>query len=198
MGTNYYIKQKPLVNDVNRLVSLIEDTLDNQDVNYQEIKDLVDELYDERTPFNLNGRVIHIGKNSIGWKFLWNPNIIEIPNYNYTDNGKKITVTSSTYDKVYELTKESIREFIMRPENILVDEYGDIQDKEEFLDWAFNKDGLDSESYAEKYKDESRHSEYPETERQKMWKDLGFTFNSIYQHDFYSDGLRFSTSVEFS
>lgn len=198
MGTNYYIKQKPLVNDVNRLVSLIEDTLDNQDINYQEIKDLVDELYDERTPFNLNGRVIHIGKNSVGWKFLWNPNIIEIPNYNYTYDGKKITVTSSTYDKVYELTKESIREFIMRPENILIDEYGDIQDKEDFLDWAFNKDGLDSESYAEKYNNESRRSEYPETERQKMWKDLGFTFNSIYQHDFYSDGLRFSTSVEFS
>lgn len=191
MGTNYYIKQKPLVNDVNRLVSLIKDTLDNQNVNYQEIKDLVDELYDERTPFNLNGKVIHIGKNSAGWKFLWNPNIIKIPKYNYL-NGD---VMPYTYNKVYELTKESIREFIMRPENILVDEYGEIQDKKEFLDWAFNKDGLDSESYAEKYNDESR---YPEIERQKMWKELGFTFNSIYQHDFYSDGLRFSTSVEFS
>lgn len=193
MGTNYYIKQKPLIQDVNLLTSLIKDTLDNQNVDYQEIKDLVSELYDERTPFNLNGRVIHLGKNSAGWKFLWNPNIVEIPKSNYV-NGKFVVV-SPIYDKVYELTKESIREFVMRPGNILVDEYGDIQDKEEFLEWAFNKEGLDSESYAEKYNDEPR---YPETERQKMWKDLGFTFNSIYQHDFYSDGLRFSTSVEFS
>ncbi len=194
MGTNYYIKQKPLIDDANRLISLIEGTIDNQNVNYREIKDLVDELYDKRTPFNLYGRVIHIGKNSFGWKFLWNPNIIEIPNYDYKYDGE-IIVKSSTYDKVYELTKESIREFIMRPENILVDEYGDIQDKEEFLEWAFNKEGLDSESYYKEYNSEVR---YPETERQKIWKKLGFTFNSIYQHDFYSDGLRFSTSVEFS
>lgn len=193
MGTNYYIKQKPLIEDVNLLTSLIKDTLDNQNVDYQEIKDLVSELYDERTPFNLNGRVIHLGKSSFGWKFLWNPNIVEIPKYAYV-NGEFV-VMPPVYDKVYELTKESIREFVMHPENILVDEYGDIQDKEEFLEWAFNKEGLDSESYAEKYNNESR---YPETERQKMWKDLGFTFNSIYQHDFYSDGLRFSTSVEFS
>ena len=194
MGTNYYIKQKPLVNDVNRLISLIEDSLDYQNVNYQEIKDIVDELYCERTPFNLNGRVIHLGKSSAGWKFLWNPNIVKIPKSNYV-NGKFVAVMPSIYDKVYELTKESIREFVMRPGNILVDEYGDIQDKEEFLEWAFNKEGLDSESYAKEYNGEGR---YPETERQKMWKDLGFTFNSIYQHDFYSDGLRFSTSVEFS
>ena len=193
MGTNYYIKQKPLIKDVDLLTSLIEDTLDNQNVDYQEIKDIVDELYCERTPLNLNGRVIHIGKNSGGWKFLWNPNIVEIPKYAYI-NGEFV-VMPSIYDKVYELTKESIREFIMHPENILVDEYGDIQNKEEFLEWAFNKEGLDSESYDKKYNGEGR---YPETKRQELWKKLGFTFNSIYQHDFYSDGLRFSTSVEFS
>ena len=39
MGTNYYIKQKPLIQDVNLLTSLIKDTLDDQNVDYQEIKD---------------------------------------------------------------------------------------------------------------------------------------------------------------
>ena len=58
MGTNYYLRQK-LSNDKKELMKSLIDQGD-----FNELKDMIPEK-------------IHIGKQSCGWKFLWNANRFE-------------------------------------------------------------------------------------------------------------------------
>lgn len=192
MGTNYYLRRKPLLEQREELKRLIDESASC--VNFSRIKEMVDVMYGDLTEYNRDGAVIHLGKNSGGWKFLWNPNIV-MRNMGTYDAEKKEYIDNWQALKLYDLTKESIRKFVMDDNYVLFDEYGKWEDKEEFLEFAFNKDGLDSLEYQKEYPSEKAWSE---VERQKMWIDLGYTFDNIYQSDFYSDGLRFSTSVEFS
>lgn len=189
MGTNYYARVIPTKKRKLELFSLI-----NTD-KWNEILEETHKIFDNFHPYNINDPitgVIHLGKRSAGWKFLWNPNIYLIRNgYTYY---------------VYSLNKESIWNFINRPDIEIYDEYGEKQDKKEFFDMAINwitwkgKEAWDSKSYAEyersknpNYKDYSSRGEYID-----LLLNEGFKMASESNHDFYSDGLRFATTTEFS
>lgn len=62
------------------------------------------------------------------------------------------------------------------------------------LDWN-KKDGYDSDSYVSAHPEERRWM--CDTELTDLLEEEGFEL-SEYKHDFYSDGLRFSTSTDFS
>lgn len=191
MGTNYYIKKVTTKEEREELKRLIDLSADGY--NYSEINELVGKLYGKCNEYDRDSYTVHLGKNSFGWKFLWNPNIKKVYNGHYDSETKSWVEDEPTYDKKYELTKDSIREFVMREEHLLFDEYGKAQDKEKFLKWAFEKDGLDSI----KYRGKDPHEHLYRNEGQKLWKELGFKFEDEYQFDFESDGLRFSTSIDF-
>lgn len=164
------------------------------------------------------GGEVHLGKRSSGWKFLWNPNIYEIRNghtekeeiepghykYHWIED-------VSTVFKLYELTKTSIKEFIDSPDIEIYDEYGDKQDKEEFWNMAINwttwinrktgeeKEAWDGKSYElwEQTQNPNRYTFTYNSEYCGFLRGLGYNIEWPYT-DFYSDGLRFSTSTEFS
>lgn len=94
----------------------------------------------------------------------------------------------------YPLSKQGITDFIMQENVYIVDEYGKVQNKEEFLEWSFNKEGI---SHKEYYNNpENKDFFYREDQRIiEKWTSLGY--NPEYG-EFFSDGLRFSTCQEFS
>lgn len=164
--------------------------------------------YDENTYL---GGEIHLGKRSSGWKFLWNPNLYKISkgHIEWTKTGKNSRAghwVDDGYDvfKYYDLTKESIKAFIDREDVEIYNEYNEKQNKEEFwqmaLNWGYEKDnkGWDGESYEEWEKSQNpNHKTYNYiTDYVHFLKECGFTMGK-YNTDFYSDGLRFSTSTEY-
>ena len=155
----------------------------------------------------LIGGEVHLGKRSAGWKFLWNPNLYVRRNGH---NEKGVWVTDPSIPiYLYPLTRDGIKSFISRQDVLIYDEYVEPQDKEEFwnmaLSWGYDdaryggEEGFDSASYIE-FKTKSNPN-FPiyrvSTELTDMIKNLGYTFISEDQSDFYADGLRFSTSTEF-
>ena len=65
------------------------------------------------------------------------------------------------------------------------------------LNWEI-KDGYDHETYTEKHKDNFYYlSNLYETDYVKFLKEQGFKINEG-NADFYSDGLRFATTTDFS
>ena len=191
MGTNFYAKIKPSEKDKQELISLIQESED-----YDGIKEKVSLLYGTVGMYNFYGGVVHLGKRSGGWKFLWNPNMIEVDEGKY-DMEQHRWIPKPVIKKYYDLTKESIRNFLSQPNVQIEDEYGDKYTVDEFMDEALNwcKDGYDSNKYIKE--SDSGTKVFSELERQNFWRKLGYTFTSKYQHDFYSDGLRFSTSIDF-
>ena len=201
MGTNYYAKIIPSKERKKEL----HDAIDNNDV--ARIEKLVHELYGpiymEWSDNEIKGGSIHLGKRSSGWKFLWNPNIFMIRNghteWEDLGNGCKRSrwiTEPSTSKYVYPLTKEGIKAFIDRVDVEIYDEYDELQDKEDFfkeaLEWG--KDDWDSDAYYKKFPNESvlcHENEYTD-----FLESLGYKL-SMSKSDFYSDGLRFSTSTEF-
>lgn len=207
MGTNYYAYILPS----EERKSEIKKAIDNNSFN--EIRHLVEDTYD--TPHygedTYAGGKVHLGKRSSGWKFLWNPNWYKISkghcDWIENEDGSK---TGRWHDdgfdvfKYYDLTKEAIKDFVMRDDVVIYNEYDEKQDKGEFLSMAFSwgyakeRPGLDSETY---YKEEKEKGHYvsPTTSNSQtqFLKDCGFTL-SFTGNDFYSDGLRFSTCNEFS
>ena len=182
MGTNFYARILPKKEDKQKLIDAI-----NND-QYDVIEDLASELYGARNEYSGLGNRIHLGKRSGGWKFLWNPNVVKVWDSDLGDY---------THDFVYRLTKDGITSFVMREDVVITDEYGEVQDPAEFLEMAFNwcKDGLDGKEYQTNPKyASSRGTYYPDTERNNFWRALGYEPE---YYDFYSDGLRFSTSVVF-
>lgn len=176
MSTNYYLRKKPTIEQVTELKDLIDKTLTGDC--FKDVLYLTDKLYGLNDEYEHDRGTIHIGKYSGGWKFLWCPNV-------YTNIDGEIV-------KTYELTKEGLTNFIMQDSYVLIDEYGTILDKQKFLKESFetNEDDYDSLKYNEKYPDK-----YPANmlSYQEKFKQLGYTFRNMYQTDFYSDGLRFST-----
>jgi hypothetical protein len=181
MGTNFYARIIPKEEDKQKLIDAINN---NQ---YDIIEDLASELYGRRDDYSGIGNEIHLGRRSGGWKFLWNPNVIKVWDSEACDYA---------YNYVYPLTKEGITNFVMREDVIITDEYGETQDPKEFLEMAFNWciDGLDGKEYQTNPK-YNAGTYRPDTEREKLWKDLGYKPE---YYNFYSDGLRFSTSINFS
>jgi hypothetical protein len=102
---------------------------------------------------------IHLGKRSSGWKFLWN-----------------------FHKNKYYSNKEELLKFIRSGR--IIDEYGELQDTEEFikmtLDWG-EPDGLVLD---EEYFNKTEHNRWMSNPSDYYDKDV--------------DGLRVSSSIEFS
>jgi len=144
MGTNFY--RIPTVNELearrNRLMSRIrqmELTVESVNKNF---KIGVTDQFENWSPwdeFSDNVKV-HLGKRSMGWKFLWNFN----------------------EDKYFK-DKESLLEFIRSGR--IVDEYGDEINQEKFIDMALDwgkEDGYDIESYYLEYPERRNSWSRPE------------------------------------
>ena len=198
MGTNYYARIIPKEEDNQKLIDAINDDKDDL------IEDLASELYGNRNEYTRKGNKIHLGKRSSGWKFLWNPNVIK---YWSIDHETKECVSVVKYDYVYPLTKQGITDFCNRKDVVITYEYGTIYDSEEFLEMAFSwgqPDGYTGKTYEESHKEDSGYKNYYWSEKyqrgmhtkdDEMWFDLGYI---VEYYDFESDGLRFSTSINFS
>lgn len=210
MGTNYFARKLPSMRRKEYLKQIIDEDM------FDEIKSKVNFMYGS---FSLDGGEpsggeIHLGKRSGGWKFLWNPNIFQVRNGHSelidNPNGSRSSrwiVEPDTPYYVYPLTKKGIKEFIDREDIEIYDEYGEKQNKEEFwkmaLEWTTWKDretnkvieAWDADSYDAAYPNErhlSCRNEYTD-----FLEGLGYKL-SKYKSDFYSDGLRFATTTEFS
>ena len=180
MGTNFYARIIPSEKAKHELIEAINN--DNPDL----VEELTQELYGSRDEYSGIGSRIHLGKRSAGWKFLWNPNVVKV----WDDEACEYA-----YNYVYPLTMEGIANFVMREVVEVTDEYGEVQNPVEFLIMAFEwcKDGLDGKEYQTNPK-YNAGTYYPDTERDNFWRELGYEPE---YYDFYSDGLRFSTSVSF-
>ena len=203
MGTNYYARKIPTKKRKLELCSLI---------NTEDFHKIIEEVENTFGRFELDydrnpvGGEIHLGKMSGGWKFLWNPNIYTIRNghMEYTNEehtSGKFVPDPDTYFDLYPLTKEGIWNFINQPDIVIYDEYGKKQDTKEFFDTAINwttwqgKEAWDADSYHKAHLTERVWS--CKNEFTDLLEMEGFEL-SEYKSDFYSDGLRFSTSIEFS
>lgn len=97
MGTNIYARLHPDNKERSKLALKIKDAIMTNELDvYDQIENILEE-YKKKYP------VIHLGKRSAGWKFLWAPN----PDY-------------------YQNNKRSIDLFLNREDVILYNEYGDI------------------------------------------------------------------------
>ena len=184
MSTNYYLQHRPTDTQIDDLITLVKSSKDGN--HFRDIINLVHEMYDEPdewtdTP-DLFGR-LHIGKSNHGWKFQWCPNIIK-HNVSYIDNNG-LYVSKYEYELRYPLSKQGLTDFIMRDDIVVINEYNEVQDKEEFLQMAFSwcPDGYDSRSY------DGEKKSYDFSKEQEKYKSLGFEFQSIYDTDFINDGL---------
>lgn len=207
MGTNYYARITPSKKRKDELCNLIQNSMD-----FRRINELVKETYGRPDyPDYETGTVkageIHLGKSSYGWKFLWDPNLYEIRqgHMEYDDvndpehhHGKYVDDPSKAF-AFYELTQNGLKEFIDREDVEVYDEYGDIQDKEEFWNFVINKTGIDAKQYEEEVSKGglSRNAYIRETDYTKFLSSIGYDIKWPY-HDFYSDGLRFATNTDFS
>ena len=208
MGSNYYARIIPSKERKKQ----IKKAIDKND--FDEIKRLVNITYSSPEydyEEGYTGGEIHLGKRSGGWKFLWNPNHYKIikghTEWEEFPGGRSGHWVDDGYDvfKYYDLTKKSIKEFIFRKDIQIYDEYGEKQNKRKFwnmaLNWGYEKDdnGSDGETY-EKWEMEQNPSYTPRNyanEYSRFIEECGFKVNK-YATDFYSDGLRFATSTEFS
>lgn len=206
MSTNYYAHILPTKERKKEL----HDAIENND--FSLINKLHSELYSPISrDWNTNeivGGVVHLGKGSCGWKFLWNPNVFVIRNGHSeeTPHGTRTWVWEpSTAEYIYPLTKEGIKAFIDREDVLIYDEYDELQDKKEFwkmaLEWGYDKDneGWDAASYEEYEESQGNNLKiYPVTgELIDLLKQEGYEFTSYSNSDFYSDGLRFAGFTDF-
>ena len=102
-----------------------------------------------------------------------------------------------SYIYIYPLTKKGIKAFIDREDVLIYDEYNELQDKEEFWQYALknDKDDWDSASYEE---NKAGRMHPVEGELTDLLIQEGYKFTSHTNADFYSDGLRFAGFTEFS
>lgn len=157
MGTNFYIRNRKFSDEQKaEIIQLIE----NDNIEEARMK-----LYDVN--------LIHIGKRSKGWKFLFNAN-----NFQY-----------------FKPTKESLINFLKEKE--IVDEYGYMYSFEEFWNEEIpTGDNLyDLEEY---YKNNNDLYPYkcPIDIIKQFKEQYNIDVNSV--GEFYIDDLRFTTSIEFS
>ena len=199
MGTNFYARVIPAKKHKEELKKCIDDDL------FTRLKSEIEYTYGEFEPTSLGDEVhgvIHLGKRSGGWKFLWDPNMFIIKNGHYDENLKKYVMDESSVYYVYPLTKKGIKEFIDRDDIEVYDEYDEKMDKEEFfkeaLEWVTwqGKDAYDSSTYEKEHPNENKfilNNEYT-----KMIEKEGYKFTSETHSDFYSDGLRFASFNNFA
>lgn len=210
MGTNYYCRKIPTKQRKAELCELI-----NTSNNFDEIMQQISYTYGG---FRLDidnkpiGGVIHLGKRSGGWKFLWNPNVYVERHGHLESEELEPGHTKSwwieepdTYYHIYPLTKEGIWNFINQEDIEVFDEYGELQDKKEFFEMALHwttwngEEAYDGKSYEESLRKKGKPSLYLPKETDKdvqILKKCGYKVEWPFT-DFYSDELRFSTNNEF-
>ena len=196
MGTNFYARIIPSKERKKKLIELIEE----KDFNVRSIRDEFEEMFGFSDESNWHSPVVHLGKRSWGWKFLWNPNWYSVEDGHY-DSEKGVYISKKILKKYYDLTKESIKKFMSRPDIRIEDEYGSYFDGidlfNELLEWDrtpwINGDPkIDAKDY---YKTKNEYLDFCGREDEYFFKEYGFTPE---YGEFYSDGLRFSTSTSFS
>lgn len=205
MGNNYYAHIIPSKERKEELHDAIEAN------DFPLITKLTDEMYNPiRVEYGKDyiiGGVVHLGKGSRGWKFLWDPNVFIIRNGHLEDNNgtRKYVPDPSTLLYTYPLTKSGLKSFIDREDVLIYNEYDELQDKEEFwkmaLKWGYEKDdiGWDAASYEEYEREHNNYTQYPVTgELTDLLRQEGYKFTSYSNSDFYSDGLRFAGFTDFS
>lgn len=193
MGTNYYARILPSVEQKENLKKLIDEN------KFDSILEEVQKMYGDNE-YEETGAVIHLGKRSGGWKFLFNPN----------------------HEKYYPLTKEGLMNFLSREDVIIYNEYFSesygkyeytdnpdaannceyLWTAKQFMDMAVNwgkKNGWDGESY-EKWESENRPGHYYgysmyKDPHENEWIEKGYKPS---YYNFYNDGLRWSTCCDFS
>ena len=187
MGTNYYARLKINPRLKEELITAIKKD------KYNKVLEMSQLLYGDRGDY-YDGSVIHLGKRSCGWSFLWNTNArLE---YDKETKSRKPKL-------LYPLTKKGIREFLEKNKATIVSEYysddnpeqndrDDIMSIDDFLEMAFNWKGMNHEEYDKNHPDENT---WYSSERADFAQMLGFYSST--SHDFESDGLRFSTSTKF-
>lgn len=119
MGTNFYARIIPTKERKDKLISLIKD---------DKFGDVVDEavgMYGEYDAEYASGGegLVHLGKRSAGWKFLWNANVLLHDDENNPFLYKKRLL--------YQLTKKGIRDFLSRENVYVVSEYHESDPLEE-------------------------------------------------------------------
>lgn len=167
MGTNYY--RIPSASEMERRKKELIETIANTSIDSSSIANYFREYEDDEDPLiNLSvwdkfiyNIKIHVGKRSGGWKFLWN----------FNDN------------KFYS-NKEELLAFIRSGR--IVDEYGQEESVEEFIEMALSWGQPDGCVFNEAYEKEQLQK-YPTRwmHGSKYW-------------DLEIDGLRVSTCTEFS
>lgn len=178
MGTNFYARVLPTKEQEQELI----DAILNKE--FDKIKELTQELYGSYGRYDDTGTVYHLGKRSSGWSFLWNHNVHFYYDKNYNWCPKYI----------YSLNKQGITDFVNRDDVIIFNEYKDVLDKKEFLDMAFTWIGINNKEY---YTNPKYDSGYYYSENQSTLNQLAAIGVKTEYGEFYSDGLRFSTSIEF-
>lgn len=166
MSTNYYrLPNQKVVRE--KYLNLVEqvsdmDIFSPSDV-YNEFR-TTEKGFERWSPWDefVDGLKIHIGKRSSGWKFLWNFN-----------------------DDKYYANKEQLFKFIRSGR--IVDEYGKLQDTEEFIKMALEWGQPDGMVVNKEYFDQLDKR--------------GFRSSLFSTKDYYDkevDGLRVSKHLEFS
>ena len=167
MSTNYYrIPKQKVVRE--KYLELAEQ-VSSMDIFspgqiYNEFR-TIEKGFERCSPWDnfIDGLNIHIGKRSSGWKFLWN-----------FQDGKFYT------------NKEELLKFIRSGR--IVDEYGELQDTEEFIKMALEWGQPDGYVFDENYVEEQR--------KQPNYRPSFINVSNYYDKEI--DGLRVSSSVEFS
>lgn len=145
------------------------------------IKDDIGELM--RSSFSeLYGRY-EIAYYAGGWQITWNPYMPGIKQF----------------------TKEEIVNIVMTDDTIIIDEYGEVQDKEEFLKWAFATTGYTSRTYRKTHPDEYIPDMSRYVDKLKRHNDSIASSRSISKQleedhstytDFINDGLRWGLLMD--
>lgn len=199
MGTNFYARIIPSKERKEKLKKLIDED------DFSAIKEEVGAMYATVGEYQMEGGIVHIGKRSGGWKFLWNPNWYEVDNGHYDMEAKK-WIPKPEIKKFYDLNRTSILEFLKRDDVRLFDEYGEEYEAEAFMKemeewdnkpWVNGEPKYDGKLYSEFEKKNGQinmYDRYGDT-REEKWIKLGFKPDNF---NFYSDGMRFSTSTDFS
>lgn len=211
MGTNYYAYIIPTKKKKDELKKMIDD--DELDKVLDKSKEMYGNIEYDVSTDQLVGCKVHLGKSSIGWKFLWNPQVFLVPHGHYetfqTECGEKYELYAkdpSTLYHLYPLTKKGITDFVMREDIVIRNDCGESVDKEGFLYYAMVekstyrsitgeiKETLDSRLYEEIRPSRIHISR---SELVKALEAEGYKMISKTLSDFYSDGLRFSTTTHF-
>lgn len=169
MGTNYY--RIPTVAEIEAKKEKLQKRIEELDLSPRTIErgfctlENSESSWEYHSPWSefIEGTSIHLGKRSMGWKFCWN-----------FHKGK------------YYTNKEELLGFIRLGR--IVDEYGEEQEVEEFiqmaLDWGQPNGFIYGYEYIEHMKKEGYHRDH--------------NYDVTKHFDQIIDGLRVSTATDFS